>query len=60
MKQYEYKARPNLSPDDLNTLGKEGWELVCVNVNMFIFKREIPESILDKNGKVRKNQVGPK
>jgi hypothetical protein len=60
MKKYEYKARPNLSPDDLNTLGQEGWELVCINQNMFIFKREIPESILDKNGKVRKNQLGPK
>ena len=60
MKKYEYKARPNLSPDDLNILGQEGWELVCINQNMFIFKREIPESILDKTGKVRKNQVGSK
>jgi hypothetical protein len=60
MKKYEYIARPSLSNDDLNVLGQEGWELVCVNVNMFIFKREIPESILDKNGKVRKNQLGPK
>jgi hypothetical protein len=60
MKKYEYIARPLLSQDDLNKLGQDGWELVCVNVTMYIFKREIPESILDKNGKVRKNQVGPK
>lgn len=60
MKKYEYKARPNLSSDDLNILGQEGWELICVNQNIFIFKREIPESIFDKNGKVRSNHLGPK
>ena len=60
MKKYEYIARPSLSQDDLNILGKDGWELVFVNGNIFIFKRELPESILDSNGKVRKNQVGPK
>ena len=60
MKKYEYLARPLLSQDDLNKLGQDGWELVCVNGTMYIFKRGIVESILDKNGKVRKNQVGPK
>lgn len=60
MKKYEYIARPLLTQDDLNILGQDGWELVCINQNVFIFKREIPESILDKNGKVRKNQIGPK
>jgi hypothetical protein len=60
MKKYEYLARPLLSQDDLNKLGQDGWELVCVNGTMYIFKREIHESILDKNGKVRKNQLGPK
>ena len=60
MKKYEYLARPLLSQDDLNKLGQDGWELVCVNGTMYIFKREIVESILDKSGKVRKNQLGPK
>lgn len=60
MKKYEYITRPLLSNDDLNILGKESWELICVSGHLFIFKREIVESILDKNGKVRKNQVGPK
>lgn len=60
MKKYEYLARPLLSQDDLNKLGQDGWELVCINGNIYIFKKEIVESILDKNGKVRKNQIGPK
>ena len=60
MKKYEYLSRPLLSQDDLNKLGQDGWELTCVNGTMYIFKREIVESILDKNGKVRKNQIGPK
>ena len=60
MKKYEYISRPLQTNDHLNTLGQEGWELVCINQNIFIFKREIPESILDKTGKVRKNQIGPK
>jgi hypothetical protein len=60
MKKYEYLARPSLSQDDLNKLGQDGWELVCVNGSLYIFKRELPESILDKSGKVRKNQLGPK
>jgi hypothetical protein len=60
MKKYEYISRPLETNDHLNKLGQEGWELICVNQNIFIFKREIPESILDKNGKVRKNHLGPK
>ena len=43
MKKYEYLARPLLTQDDLNILGKDGWELVCVNGNIYIFKREIVE-----------------
>ena len=43
MKKYEYLARPLLSQDDLNKLGQDGWELVCVNATMYIFKREIVE-----------------
>ena len=43
MKKFEYLARPLLSQDDLNILGKDGWELVCVNGNIYIFKREIIE-----------------
>jgi len=60
MKKFEYISTHLEFNKDLNKLGQEGWELVCVNQNIFIFKREIPESILDKNGKVRKNQLGPK
>ncbi len=60
MKKYEYISRPLETNDHLNTLGQEGWELVCINQNIFIFKREIPESILDKTGKVRRNHIGPK
>jgi hypothetical protein len=41
MKKYEYLTRPLLSNDDLNTLGQEGWELVCVSGHLYIFKREI-------------------
>jgi hypothetical protein len=43
MKKFEYLARPLLSQDDLNILGQDGWELVCVNGNIYIFKREIVE-----------------
>jgi hypothetical protein len=43
MKKYEYLARPLLSQDDLNILGEDGWELVCVSQNVYIFKREIIE-----------------
>ena len=43
MKKYEYLARPLLSQDDLNKLGQDGWELVCVNGTVYIFKREIVE-----------------
>jgi hypothetical protein len=41
MKKYEYVARPSLTQQDLNILGQVGWELICVNQNVFIFKREI-------------------
>ena len=43
MKKYEYLARPLLSQDDLNKLGQDGWELVCINGNIYIFKKEIVE-----------------
>ena len=43
MKKYEYLARPLLTQDHLNTLGQDGWDLVCVNQNIYIFKREIVE-----------------
>ncbi len=60
MKKYEYKQAHCLNNDYLNVLGEEGWELVCVNQNIFIFKREIPESIFDETGNVRTNHIGPK
>ncbi len=60
MKKYEYKQDHCLNNDYLNVLGEEGWELVCVNQNIFIFKREIPEIILDETGNVRTNLIGPK
>lgn len=60
MKKYEYISTPLETNDHLNTLGQEGWELVCIDQDIFIFKREIPESIFDETGKVRKNQIGPK
>jgi hypothetical protein len=60
MKKYEYKTGQFFDNHLLNVLGQEGWELICVNQNNFIFKREIPESIFDKTGKVRRNQIGPK
>jgi hypothetical protein len=43
MKKYEYLSRPLQTTEHLNTLGQEGWELVCINQNIFIFKREIIE-----------------
>jgi len=43
MKKYEYISRPLQITEHLNTLGQEGWELVCINQNIFIFKREIVE-----------------
>jgi hypothetical protein len=43
MKKYEYIARPLQTTEHLNTLGKKGWELVCVNQNLYIFKKEIIE-----------------
>ena len=43
MKKYEYLSRPLQITEHLNTLGQEGWELVCINQNIFIFKREIVE-----------------
>ena len=43
MKKYEYLARPLLSQDDLNKLGQDAWELVCMNGTIYIFKREIVE-----------------
>lgn len=43
MKKYEYIARTSLNQQDLNILGQEGWELISVNQNVFIFKRELIE-----------------
>ena len=49
MKKYEYLSRPLQTTEHLNTLGQEGWELVCINQNIFIFKREIVEEKTKKN-----------
>lgn len=43
MKKYEYIARTSLNQQDLNILGQEGWELILVNQNVFIFKKELIE-----------------
>ena len=29
--------------DKFNDLGRRGWELVCCNMNIFYFKRRIPQ-----------------
>lgn len=54
MKKFEYKIEKykkkiyftedkmmNDFLEDCNKLGKDGWELVSINYNYFIFKREI-------------------
>jgi hypothetical protein len=44
MKLFEYKEVKGpdfINIDELNRLGKEGWELVLVDVGSYIFKREI-------------------
>ena len=48
MKKYEYIARASLNQDDLNILGQEGWELISVNQNIYIFKRDIVEVKIKK------------
>lgn len=49
IKQFEYMLL-TLSPSSshalttsLNSMGKQGWELVTINENFWIFKRELPK-----------------
>lgn len=48
MKKWEYLFQPAVSPADISkvhkrfeTLGNEGWELVCFEYGYAIFKREV-------------------
>ena len=42
MKKFEYTSRVNPKTNDLNELGLNGWELVCISPSgVFYFKREI-------------------
>jgi hypothetical protein len=44
MTQWEYRTLREPVWNAPNDLGREGWELVCVNNGKWYFKRPIPES----------------
>ena len=42
MEKWEYTIRYRLHSDkELNALGQQGWELVCVDNGNFYFKRKV-------------------
>lgn len=54
MKRFEYTTYRYYNQNVFNDLGDEGWELVCKNGDMFIFKRELPSKGWIPTEQVRK------
>jgi len=48
MEKWEYKKTPNIDEEELNKLGREGWELVATSQYNFLYGVTLSVSYLFK------------
>jgi hypothetical protein len=45
MTKWEYHRETKVAQEDLDALGKAGWELVAISSVYYVFKRPLPEPL---------------